>query len=79
VPYGQLFFPAAAGSPRFASALFGLISDPTPMLGIDSEQAACDWVSEIAGEPVDHLLARSATPGFRYSTFASIGAERHSA
>jgi 2-polyprenyl-6-methoxyphenol hydroxylase-like FAD-dependent oxidoreductase len=77
-PYGQLFFPAAAGSPRFASALFGLISDPTPLLGIDSEQAARDWVAGIAGEPVDELLARSASAGFRYSTYTPAVVEQHS-
>jgi 2-polyprenyl-6-methoxyphenol hydroxylase-like FAD-dependent oxidoreductase len=78
-PYGQLFFPAAAGSPRFAAALFGLISEPAPLRTMDSEQAARDWVTEIAGEPVDDLLARSAASGFRYSTFASVAARQRSA
>lgn len=76
--YSQLFFSAAAGSPRFASALFGLLSDPTPLLDIDSEQAARDWVERIAGEPVDDLLARSASTGFRYSAFTPVGVEHHS-
>ncbi|MCV7224823.1 styrene monooxygenase/indole monooxygenase family protein [Mycolicibacterium komossense] len=76
--YSQLFFAAAASSPRFASALFGLISDPTPLLGIDTEEAARDWVAGIAGEPVDDLLARSAASGFRYSTYTPQGAEQHS-
>jgi hypothetical protein len=35
-PYGGLFFPAAAGSPASASVLFGLISDPTPLLDLRS-------------------------------------------
>jgi 2-polyprenyl-6-methoxyphenol hydroxylase-like FAD-dependent oxidoreductase len=78
VRYGHLFFPAAAASPAFASALFGLISDPTPLLRIDSERAARDWVTEIAGEPVDDLLARSTSPGFQYSTFVPHAAEQHS-
>jgi 2-polyprenyl-6-methoxyphenol hydroxylase-like FAD-dependent oxidoreductase len=76
--YSQLFFAAAAGSPRFASALFGLISDPTPLLAIGSERTAQDWVVEIAGEPVDDLLARSAALGFRYSTYTPQGAEQNS-
>jgi hypothetical protein len=77
VAYGHLFFPAAAGSPAFASALFGLISDPAPLLTLDSEQAARDWVAGIAGEPVDDLLARSATTGFRHSTFVPQKSEQH--
>jgi 2-polyprenyl-6-methoxyphenol hydroxylase-like FAD-dependent oxidoreductase len=78
VPYGQLFFPAAAVSSTFASALFSLLSDPTPLLRIDSEQAARDWVTGIAGEPVDELLARLSSPGFRYSKYVPLAAEQHS-
>jgi uncharacterized membrane protein YidH (DUF202 family) len=58
--------------------LFSLLSDPTPLLRIDSEQTARDWVSEIAGEPVDELLARLSSPEFRYSTYVPLAAEQHS-
>ena len=68
--FGQLFFTAAAVSPAFGSALFGLLSDPSPLLGIESEQDARDFVTAKAGEPAADLLARYTPPArFSESTF----------
>ncbi|MCV7424026.1 cadherin repeat domain-containing protein [Mycobacterium yunnanensis] len=69
VQYGQLFFPAAAASPRFGAALFGLLSDPKPLLGIGSRAAARHYVAEKAGESADTLLARVPAANFRYSSY----------
>ncbi|MDT5317103.1 MAG: hypothetical protein QOE74_6123, partial [Mycobacterium sp.] len=68
-PYGQLFFPAAAASPEFGAALFGLLSDPNPMLRIGSRAAARRFIAEISGEPADELLSRVPDADFRYSTY----------
>ncbi|HEX7824429.1 MAG TPA: styrene monooxygenase/indole monooxygenase family protein [Mycobacterium sp.] len=68
-PYGQLFFPAAAASPAFGAALFGLLSDPNPLLRIGSRRAARDFITQVAGEPVDDLLAGVPPAKFRYSAY----------
>lgn len=44
-PYSQRFFVAAAENPRFASALFGLISEPAPLLAVDSVDTAEDLIA----------------------------------
>lgn len=66
--YGELFFAAAATRPRFASALFGLLSDPSPLLRIDSLDAARDFIAETSGEPAADLTA-PARPRFTPSTY----------
>ena len=66
--YGNLFFPAAAVSPRFAAALFGLISSPQALLDVTSEAAALRFISEQSGEDAAELLARFVPTGpFRQS------------
>ncbi|MDX1891141.1 styrene monooxygenase/indole monooxygenase family protein [Mycolicibacterium sp. 050158] len=68
-PYGQLFFPAAAASPEFGAALFGLLSDPNPLLRIGSRAAARRFITDVSGHPADELLARVPAASFRYSAY----------
>jgi 2-polyprenyl-6-methoxyphenol hydroxylase-like FAD-dependent oxidoreductase len=68
-PYGQLFFPAAAANPAFGAALFGLLSDPSPLLRIGSRAAARDFIAEVTGQPADEVLAQVPVAEFRYSTY----------
>ncbi|MCW2686964.1 MAG: putative monooxygenase [Mycobacterium sp.] len=68
--YGQLFLPAASASPAFGAALFGLLSDPNPLLRIGSRQAARDFITQVADEPADDLLSRVPLAKFKYSTYA---------
>ncbi|MDT5229732.1 MAG: hypothetical protein QOI39_232 [Mycobacterium sp.] len=77
-PYGQLFFPAASVSPAFGAALFGLLSDPNPLLRIGSRRAARDFITHVAGEPVDELLSRVPPANFKYSTYGSHAPVEHS-
>ncbi|OBG81741.1 oxygenase [Mycobacterium sp. E802] len=61
--YGNLFFAAAQGSPRFATKLYGLLDDPRPVESLTSEAAARQLISDFAGEPADALLARFTPAG----------------
>jgi len=56
--YGNLYFAAASGSPRFAGRLFGLLDDPRPFEAVTSVEAAKALITEFAGEPADEVLAR---------------------
>lgn len=56
--YGDLYFAAAAASPRFAGKLFGLLDDPRPFESVTSVEAAKTLITEFAGEPADEVLAR---------------------
>jgi len=77
-PYGQLFFPAASVSPVFGAALFGLLSDPNPLLRIGSRRAARDFIAAVAGEPADDLLSRLPSVEFTYSTYGQRTRAEHS-
>jgi 2-polyprenyl-6-methoxyphenol hydroxylase-like FAD-dependent oxidoreductase len=55
-PYGQLFFPAGSVNPAFGAALFGLLSDPNPLLRLGSRRAARDFIAQVSGEPADALM-----------------------
>ncbi|OMC39860.1 oxygenase [Mycobacterium sp. GA-1841] len=61
--YGNLFFAAAQGSPRFATKLYGLLDDPRPVESLTSEAAARQLISDFAGESADALLARFVPAG----------------
>jgi 2-polyprenyl-6-methoxyphenol hydroxylase-like FAD-dependent oxidoreductase len=77
-PYGQLFFPAASVSPEFGAALFGLLSDPKPLLRTGSRRAARDFIAEVSGEPADDLLSSVPSARFEYSTYGQQSSARHS-
>ncbi|MDH6194951.1 2-polyprenyl-6-methoxyphenol hydroxylase-like FAD-dependent oxidoreductase [Mycobacterium frederiksbergense] len=61
--YGNLFFAAAQGNPRFASKLFGLLDDPRPVETLTSVAAAKQLIADFAGEPADALLERFVPTG----------------
>jgi 2-polyprenyl-6-methoxyphenol hydroxylase-like FAD-dependent oxidoreductase len=77
-PYADLFFPAASASPSFGAALFGLLSDPKPLLRTGSRRAARDFIAEAAGESADELLSRVPPADFKYSTFGQRSVAHHS-
>jgi hypothetical protein len=56
----QTLIAAANGSERFASSLFGLISDPSPLLELRTPDDVKAFVTRSSGEYVDDVLARSA-------------------
>jgi 2-polyprenyl-6-methoxyphenol hydroxylase-like FAD-dependent oxidoreductase len=61
--FGSLFFAAASSSDRFASKLFGLLDDPTPVQRLTSEDAAYHLIADFAGEPADAVLDRFVPAG----------------
>lgn len=61
--YGGLFFAAASGSASFASKLFGLLDDPSPTRRLTSVAAAHEFITDLAGEPADDVLARFVPAG----------------
>jgi hypothetical protein len=56
----QTLIAAANGSERFASSLFGLISDSSPLLELRTPDDVKAFVTRSSGEYVDDVLARSA-------------------
>jgi 2-polyprenyl-6-methoxyphenol hydroxylase-like FAD-dependent oxidoreductase len=77
-PYAELFFPAAAVSPSFGAALFGLLSDPKPLLRIGSRRAAREFIADVAGESAEALLSRVPPANFTYSTYGQRAMAHHS-
>lgn len=77
-PYGALFFPAAAANPSFGAALFGLLSDPNPLLRIGSRAAARRFIAEVSGESADDLLSQVPVAEFRHSSYGLDTASRSS-
>ncbi|MGU3499596.1 styrene monooxygenase/indole monooxygenase family protein [Mycobacterium sp. C31M] len=61
--YGNLFFAAASGSPRFAGRLFGLLDNPRPFESVTDERSAKALITDLAGEPADEVLARFVPAG----------------
>jgi hypothetical protein len=51
---------AANGSARFAGALFGLLSQPKPLLSVTTEEEAKTFVTDLSGEAAETVLSRSA-------------------
>ncbi|WP_433621927.1 styrene monooxygenase/indole monooxygenase family protein [Nocardia sp. CA-120079] len=60
---GNQLFAAAAVEPRFASALVGLLHRPQPFLGVDSLDAAAEFITRVTGEDAAALLERFAPAG----------------
>ena len=59
----ELSFPAAAVDPNVAQALLGLLSDPNPLLGLRTREDVENFITAVAGEPYDQVLARFAPAG----------------
>lgn len=59
----ELSFPAAAVDENVASALFGLLSDPNPLLTLETRDDVLGFISAVSGEPADDVLGRFAPAG----------------
>jgi 2-polyprenyl-6-methoxyphenol hydroxylase-like FAD-dependent oxidoreductase len=69
---GNQLFAAAAVDSKFAAALVGLLHRPQPFLGVDSLEAAGDFITRSTGQDASELLARFAPAGrFTRSTFSN--------
>jgi hypothetical protein len=55
-----------------------LLSDPNPLLRIGSRRAARDFIAQVAGKPVDELLARMPSAKFKYSAYGQHTQAEHS-
>lgn len=51
-----------SGNPKFGSALFGLLSDPSPVLSIGSVDDAKSLITQVTGEDADLSSRRSHRP-----------------
>lgn len=67
----ELSFPAAAESPAVGQALFGLLSDPVPLLEITSRDDVAGFLEAVSGEPVADLLGRFSPAGHFRGAVAS--------
>ncbi|GAA3721464.1 styrene monooxygenase/indole monooxygenase family protein [Gordonia hankookensis] len=54
----ELSFPAAAVDTNVASALFGLLSEPNPLLTLTSREDVLGFITAVSGEPADDVLGR---------------------
>ncbi|SIR78340.1 styrene monooxygenase/indole monooxygenase family protein [Williamsia sterculiae] len=63
----ELAFPAAAVNTDVASALFGLLSEPNPLLTLKTRDDVLGFITAVAGEPADDVLARF-VPAGEFST-----------
>ncbi len=59
----ELAFPAAAVNTDIASALFGLLSDPNPLLTLKTRDDILGFISAVAGEPAEDVLAKFSPAG----------------
>ncbi|MEP9416464.1 styrene monooxygenase/indole monooxygenase family protein [Gordonia sp. VNQ95] len=59
----ELSFPAAAVNTDIASALFGLLSEPNPLLSLRTRDDVVGFISAVAGVPADDVLARFVPAG----------------
>ncbi|ROZ89160.1 styrene monooxygenase/indole monooxygenase family protein [Gordonia sp. OPL2] len=63
----ELSFPAAAVDTNVASALFGLLSDPNPLLTLGNRDDVLGFITAVSGEPADDVLGRF-EPAGRFSS-----------
>ncbi|WP_273491308.1 styrene monooxygenase/indole monooxygenase family protein [Gordonia otitidis] len=54
----ELAFPAAAVNTDVASALFGLLSDPNPLLTLGDRDDVLGFITAVSGESADDVLGR---------------------
>ena len=60
--HAELLFPAAAVNVDIGTAFLGLLSEPRPLLGLQSREDVVKFISDLAGEPAENLLARFKSP-----------------
>jgi len=60
--HGELLFPAAAVNVDIGTAFFGLLSEPQPLLGIQTRDEITNFIAELAGEPAGDVLAKFKSP-----------------
>jgi hypothetical protein len=58
----ELLFPAAAVNVDIGTAFLGLLSQPRPLLGIQSKEEVIKFISDLAGEPTETVLAKFKSP-----------------
>ncbi|MGC4961265.1 styrene monooxygenase/indole monooxygenase family protein [Gordonia sp. DT101] len=63
----ELSFPAAAVDANVASALFGLLSEPNPLLTLESREDVLGFIAAVSGEPAGDVLGRF-EPAGRFSS-----------
>ncbi|MDL9938738.1 cadherin repeat domain-containing protein [Gordonia sp. ABSL1-1] len=65
----ELSFPAAAVSPPIGSALFGLLSDPNPLLTLKTREDVLGFITAVSGEPAEDVIGRF-EPAGRFESIA---------
>jgi 2-polyprenyl-6-methoxyphenol hydroxylase-like FAD-dependent oxidoreductase len=60
--HAELLFPAAAVNAKIGSALFDFLSEPKPLLGIQTREQINRLISDLAGETAENVLARFKAP-----------------
>ncbi|MGY3585678.1 flavin-dependent dehydrogenase [Bradyrhizobium sp. USDA 4341] len=60
--HAELLFPAAAVNARVGSAFFDFLSEPRPLLGVQTREQIAKFISDLAGEPAENVLARFTRP-----------------
>lgn len=60
--HAELLFPAAAVNVDIGTAFLGLLSEPRPLLGIQSREQIIKFISDLAGEPAENVLAKFKSP-----------------
>ena len=58
----ELLFPAAAMNVDIGTAFLGLLSEPQPLLDLQSREAVLNFISDRAGESAESILARFKSP-----------------
>ena len=60
--HAELLFPAAAVNTEIGTAFLGLLSQPQPLLEIQSREDVIKFISDLAGEPAENVLAKFKSP-----------------
>jgi hypothetical protein len=60
--HAELLFPAAAVHAKIGSAFFDFLSEPRPLLDIQSREQITQFITELAGEPAESVLAKFKPP-----------------
>jgi flavin-dependent dehydrogenase len=61
--HAELLFPAAAVNAKIGSAFFDFLSEPQPLLGVQTREDITKLIADLAGEPAENVLARFKPPG----------------
>jgi 2-polyprenyl-6-methoxyphenol hydroxylase-like FAD-dependent oxidoreductase len=60
--HAELLFAAAAVNVDIGTAFLSLLSEPRPLLGLQSREDIIKFISDRAGEPAENVLARFKSP-----------------